>query len=290
MLQKLKDVSHKNLTKAFVSLFVLVMLQSGISAFFGGGALLLAAKKSEVLHFVFLVYLILFAGIFLWFLLLNGFLVMLYRMVKDEFVTFGFLFYGFRRFRQFAPPAALCTVLTAAASGLMVLIINIAESLNPGIINTLSEKVSSSMLYLIAGGSVLVLMLLFLFPQIFLVFVRYSNPAWSVFKAAFVSAKLSLSNFFSLILFILRAGGRNMVLASFYFGVGLTFSDDGTSFILKVLSTVFALLYFINIYKAVTLMFLSVPVFYDELVKPKIEIIVSLKKDSDDDLNEQERQ
>ena len=117
---KLKEVSRKNLGKAFTSLFVLAMLMSGISALFGGTALLLFQKKAEGFLFTAGVYALLFAGIFVWFLLLDGFLVMLYRMVKNEYVTFGYLFYGFMRFKRTAGAALICTFLTALASFVIV--------------------------------------------------------------------------------------------------------------------------------------------------------------------------
>ena len=77
-----------------------------------------------------------------------------------------------------------------------------------------------------------------------------------------------------------------MILAAFYFGITLSFSAAQKGGVIQFFSLIFDFLYFINFYKALSLMSLAVPFFYENLRQPAVEIVVSLKKNDDEILLE----
>ena len=73
-----------------------------------------------------------------------------------------------------------------------------------------------------------------------------------------------------------------MILAAFYFGITLSFSAAQKGGVIQFFSLIFDFLYFINFYKALSLMSLAVPFFYENLRQPAVEIVVSLKTNDDE--------
>lgn len=213
-------------------------------------------------------------GIFLWFLLLSGFAFMLLRMERYEFVTLGFLFYGFRRFKSFAPAAVICTALSCFCAAFLAALFYLARTLYPSLVEHLQNALGGNALLYVSAALSVLLMVLVVLPQVFIVYIRADSHDRNVFKSALLSASLFYKNFFRFVRFVFSAGGRNLVLAVVYFAVTMTLSTESRGSLVQVLSFVFDFLYFINIYKAFSLMCLAVPVFYDDLVRPKIEIIV----------------
>ena len=118
LIVKFAPVARKNLNKTFFTLFIIVILESLCSALFVGTSLLLNSMQDSF-AVTFFSYSLMFCGVFFWFLILSGFATMLLRMARDEFVTIGFLFYGFRRFKQFAPAAFLYTLLTGISAAVV---------------------------------------------------------------------------------------------------------------------------------------------------------------------------
>ena len=259
LIKKLTPVAQKNLGKTFFTLFLMVILESLCSAVVVASMYFLNEQKV-------LLYCALFAGIFLWFLILIGFGVMLLRMARGKFVTLGYLFYGFRRFRQFGPVALVHTVLTALSVFVSVLVLLALKKADSDILTVLTQRYgeNSPMIFTV-GLSVLVFLLLQL-PQIFLAFLRYDNPNKPVFLLSLESTLTFFRKFFKLFGFVFLAGGRNLFLAAFYFAVTLAISGKEDSMVVQIFSVLFDFLYFINIYKAVSLMALSLPVFYEDLL------------------------
>lgn len=279
LIVKFAPVARKNLNKTFFTLFIIVILESLCSALFVGTSLLLNSMQDSF-AVTFFSYALMFCEVFFWFLILSGFATMLLRMARDEFVTIGFLFYGFRRFKQFAPAAFLYTLLTgisaAVVAGTMYFI---TKSNLDFIVNLESKFGENTFLYLLIIFS-FILVFLLIFPQVFLFFLKYDNPNRSVFSLAFLSSRLLFKNIFKFIGFVFMAGGRNLILAAFYFAA----AQKGGA--VQFFSLIFVFLYFINFYKALSLMSLAVPFFYENLRQPAVEIVVSLKKNDDEILLE----
>lgn len=276
LIVKFAPVARKNLNKTFFTLFIIVILESLCSALFVGTSLLLNSMQDSF-AVTFFSYALMFCGIFFWFLILSGFATMLLRMARDEFVTIGFLFYGFRRFKQFAPAAFLYTLLTGISAAVVAGTMYFITKSNPDFIVNLQSKFGeNAFLYLLIIFS-FILVFLLIFPQVFLFFLKYDNPNRSVFSLAFLSSKLLIFKFIG---FVFMAGGRNLILAAFYFAAA---HKSGA---VQFFSLIFDFLYFINFYKALSLMSLAVPFFYENLRQPAVEIVVSLKKNDDEILLE----
>lgn len=279
LIVKFAPVARKNLNKTFFTLFIIVILESLCSALFVGTPLLLNSMQDSF-AVTFFSYALMFCGVFFWFLILSGFATMLLRMARDEFVTIGFLFYGFRRFKKFAPAAFLYTLLTGISAAVVAGTMYFITKSNPDFIVNLQSKFGeNAFLYLLIIFS-FILFFLLIFPQVFLFFLKYDNPNRSVFSLAFLSLRLLFKNIFKFIGFVFMAGGRNLILAAFYFSA----AQKGVA--VQFFSLIFDFLYFINFYKALSLMSLAVPFFYENLRQPAVEIVVSLKKNDDEILPE----
>lgn len=279
LIVKFAPVARKNLNKTFFTLFIIVILESLCSALFVGTSFLLNSMQDSF-AVTFFSYALMFCGVFFWFLILSGFATMLLRMARDEFVTIGFLFYGFRRFKQFALAAFLYTLLTGISAAVVAGTMYFIPKSNPDFIVNLESKFGeNAFLYLLIIFS-FILVFLLIFPQVFLFFLKYDNPNRSVFSLAFLSSKLLFKNIFKFIGFVFMAGGRNLILAAFYFAAA---HKSGA---VQFFSLIFDFLYFINFYKALSLMSLAVPFFYENLRQPAVEIVVSLKKNDDEILPE----
>ncbi len=260
LIKNLTPVAKKNLGKTFFTLFVMVILESICSALVIFSSYLFSSQKI-------LTYLAMFAGVFLWFLVLIGFAIMLLRMAREKYVTLGYLFYGFRRIKLFAPVALLHTVLTAFSAGVAAAILLALRKTQSPVLSFLTQHWGENSILIATIILSAVLFLIFQFPQIFLAFLRYDNSEKSVFKLAFMSFKFCVKKLFKLLGFIFMAGGRNLFLAVFYFAVTLTLSGEDKGTLVQALLFLFDFLYFVNIYKAVSLMALSLPVFYEDVTE-----------------------
>lgn len=279
LIVKFAPVARKNLNKTFFTLFIIVILESLCSVLFAGTSFLLNSMQDSF-AVTFFSYALMFCEVFFWFLILSGFATMLLRMARDEFVTIGFLFYGFRRFKKFAPAAFLYTLLTGISAAVVAGTMYFIPKSNPDFIVNLESKFGgNAFLYLLIIFS-FILVFLLIFPQVFLFFLKYDNPSRSVFSLAFLSSRLLFKNIFKFIGFVFMAGGRNLILAAFYFAA----AQKGGA--VQFFSLIFVFLCFINFYKALSLMSLAVPFFYENLRQPAVEIVVSLKKNDDEILLE----
>lgn len=274
LLAKLTQVASRNLSKVFFSLFVMVLLESICSGFVIACALVLSHGDGSSIVLAAACCALMVTGIFIWFLLLSGFAFMLLRMERSEFVTLGFLFHGFRKFKFFYPAALLCTALSGLCAAFLAALFYYARSFFPSLIDHFQKALGDNALLYISATLSVILMVVVVLPQVFIVYIRSDNHDKNVFKSAFLSASLFYKNFFRFVGFVFSAGGRNLILAIVYFAVTMTLSSGERGTLVQVLSFVFDFLYFINIYRAFSLMCLAIPVFYDDLVQPKIEIVI----------------
>ena len=187
LIVKFAPVARKNLNKTFFTLFIIVILESLCSALFVGTSLLLNSMQDSF-AVTFFSYSLMFCGVFFWFLILSGFATMLLRMARDEFVTIGFLFYGFRRFKQFAPAAFLYTLLTGISAAVVAGTMYFITKSNPDFIVNLQSKFGeNAFLYLLIVFS-FILVFLLIFPVLiknilsFVSFNRISSSTLSLSK------------------------------------------------------------------------------------------------------------
>lgn len=104
LLAKHRKVTKKNLGKLIYTLFLMSIIESFMSLMLLGPILRTSAGDTAS-------YALFAVGTLLFFLLQFGFASMLLRMTRNEFVTLGFLFYGFTRPKISLGPAAAFTIM-----------------------------------------------------------------------------------------------------------------------------------------------------------------------------------
>ena len=105
MFKKLSLVLQKNFRNAFLSVFIMMIIESIGSAIFLAPMMYFAITGKMTSLTMGISYVLLVSGVICWFLLQAGAFVLFLRMVRGDYVSIGFLFYGFRKFRQFAGSA-----------------------------------------------------------------------------------------------------------------------------------------------------------------------------------------
>lgn len=264
-LKFLADIAERNSSKIIFSLFFLTVIQSIVSMIFLGPAFVLGAKGLENIFSKAAVYALLFADIFLLFMFYGSFSILLLRIVRRQFVSLGFLFYTFRKFKNYAPVALIASVNLALIFVAVKFIFKVLLHFEPdffvyfqGIFGEYAE------IYIVSAVLVL-LIFVCLYSFIFLFQYRYDNLEQKILSVFFKSRKLARGKFFKIAGFALVSSGKNLVPAVFYFGVALSLSKQEGSSFMQIFSFIFDFLYFINMFKALALIYLSVPVFYESL-------------------------
>lgn len=273
-LKTLKAVAEKNLSKAFFALFAIVIIESLISFAFATPAFWFLNKTDFALYSKISAYGLLFLGVFFWFMIQAGFAIMLLRMVREEHFTIGYLFYAFHKFKQFAPVSFFYTVMVGVVSVFIHFAYSFIASKDIAIVANFIQKTDESV-QIIAIAAILVLLLsVVLYFLIFMNNFCYDNPQRSVFYFARQSIKLILKKGAKLFVFIFQSGGLHLVRAIFYFFMSIFLSKGEGASALKVIALIFDFLYFVNLYKALCLMFLSVPVFYDAVLNGQDDEVI----------------
>lgn len=259
------------MSRTFFSLFTVALLQSAVSAcFIVPSYFLLARENSGTAHFVFAALLI-FAAVFLWILIQGGFCILILRIVRKQFVTIGYIFYPFRKFKLFAPLAFLGALVLALIFAAVRFAFKLILKLNPDAFSKLNEMFGEAGGVFAVAAVLLLPALLALFGMIFAFQFKFDNPNMSALKALNLSRRYAFRNFFRIAGFAILAGGADFLKACLYLVISLSFT--GTSnFISGVFSFLFDFLYFLAVYRALARVCISVEIFYDELVTPKINI------------------
>ena len=78
-------------------------------------------------------------------------------------------------------------------------------------------------------------------------------------------------NVFKLILFALRAGGKQLFIAIFL-AILVNFIPESKNSGLSILTFIIDMIYFINMYTAMIRIYLTVPVMYEEIRNEKLAI------------------
>lgn len=265
-LKTLKAIARKNLSKVFFSLFLIVVLESFISFAFATPALWLFNRTDLAIYSKILAYALLFLGVFLWFMIHSGFSIMLLRMVRQEYFTIGYLFYAFHKFKRFAPVSLLYTVLVAIVSVAIHFALRFLLKSDIPALESFIQKIGEDGQIIAVLVVLLLVLCVFLYFLIFINNFCYDNPKKSVFYFAKQSIKLVFKQGGRLFVFIFQSGGFYLLRAIFYFFISAFLSSDKNASALKLLALVFNFLYFVSIYKSLSLMFLSIPVFYDDFL------------------------
>lgn len=288
LLEHLAHTVKSYMNRAFIALFLMMLIESVGTLFFVGPAVYLLTDTNPPYTTIVLSYALFACGIFVWFLLQSGFSVMMLRMARNQYVSIGFLFLGFRKITQFAPPALFYTSIIFIIAGLVrainfVLLKNDFDLLAYG--NSLVEGIGG--LLLVLGMSVF-LLIVFMIYFSFLFQIRSESDTWgkkNIFLQACISFKIMRGNVWRFISFLFRACARNVTLAVFYIAAKFFISGSSENSFMKLIDFLFDFFYLINLYKAMIIFHLAVPVFYVEAITPSLEIIIpsSLEADKNSD-------
>ncbi len=286
MIMKLNQTARNSVGKVMYTIFVKLLLQM-----FAGFAVVLIETKIDMLFpsAAFFINLLLGLALFEFYALLQyGFSIMLLRLVKNEYVTLGYLFYGIKKPRESLPVCALYTVLVAAIAALCSLVAR-RMGLGTFVIDFLKGNLNleKETLEILAQYSVtafifsltVIFSFIILLPTVFSFFIRFENKDKSFLFPFRESCKIMLKkwNYFKLIGFALRAGGRQLII-TIILGIILNIFHTNESGGTSVLFFILDFLYLLNGLNALIIIYLSLPIFFMAQLNPEDE-----KKDGNDD-------
>ncbi len=261
--------------KVMYTLFIKMLLQM----FVAFAVIMIEIRVNKfVPQSAFFINIFLSALLFEFYLLLEyGFAVMLLRIVRKEYVTLGYLFYGLKNLRQALPVCLVYTVLLGIIGFASSKIIHTAQ-IDTQIIELLTQdiKLDDVSLQLLARYSVTAAVLaltaiisfIVLLPTILSFDLRFDNkekPFWYPFKKS-CSAILRKWNYFRFIGFALRAGGRYLIIA-IVLGIILNIASAKKGESTSILFFVADFIYLLNSLTALIRIYFSIPVFYVSLTK-----------------------
>lgn len=230
-----------------------------------------------------------FIALCVWLTFQFGFAIMLLRMTRRQHVNLGYMFIGFKRFNPAGKVilsfAGLLALLTIAARFITKFIFS---KINPDFsftavsiqdLQSLSENTEllsdfalNTALYM--GIFIGVLFVISVFTLIHFVFVfhlHFDNPHLSIPSLFARSAKMMHKNVFKLILFALSSGGKQLFVAIFL-ALIVNFIPEDKASGLSILVFILDMIYFINLYTAMIRIYLTVPVLYEAILNPTLEI------------------
>lgn len=302
LMVKMNQVCQKNLGKVIYTLFLLTIIESLVAAVFLFPAAKIfseAQTSPSVIQSKIILFVLIFAAGIVWLTFQFGFAIMLLRMVRNENTNLGFLFMGFRCFNpagkvvlSFAAIFAVIGIVSrfitkflfskiwpaiSSAFGSFSSELEAAEQSAVQSADSAAEISSASSvlpfspeetasIFFESGLFALIFFVLSLIVIIRFVFVfhlHFDNPRLKIKELFAKSFKMMKGNAFRLVGFALRAGGKNL-LTAIVFALIVTFLPDGKSG-LSILTFLFDLVYFINLYSALVKFYFTVPVMYEEI-------------------------
>ena len=292
LMVKLNQISSQYLGKIMYALFLISILETLASFALLSPALRLAANGANPTIVRAETILLAFIAICVWLTFQFGFAVMLLKMTRREYTNLGFIFIGFRRLNpalkvigSFGGLIALLAVVARFATKFIFHKLNpdfvfempdISSLQNAGQIADQPEVISTmavDMLLFVAIfiGILFLLGLLVLIRFVFVFQLHFDNPTMSLPNLFKKSFQMMHKNVFRLILFALRAGGKQLFIAIFL-AIIVNFIPEDKNSSLSILTFIIDMIYFINMYTAMIRIYLTVPVMYNEILNPRLEI------------------
>jgi hypothetical protein len=248
------------------SLFLMAICETLVLSLLLAPAVVLISQNKMTARGMALVAVLSFVSLIVMFLFQYGFAVLLLRMERSQYVTLGYIFSGFKRLKISFPVALVFTTSVAAVIALCRAGIYFFKQ--P--LNLLTEQSRTIVENSVVIAVMLLFIMLLLVRFMFVFQVRYDNQSENVFSAFKKSMRLIRGHVIDSICFILRAGGRYLLIAIIVLAADLLIPEDnGKSFSgLSVVSLILDFIYFVNGYTALVRMYLAVPVLYDWLKSP----------------------
>ena len=264
--------ARKNINKIMITLFVFNIIETVITLFCSKLVTALAFSTPFVVTLVLSV-LISLSMLTVIMLLYYGLSVMTLRMVRREFVTIGFLFMGFRKWRSVTKYAFFFAVfLLVVFSALIALLFFVTPVYK--IFNQVGLMVGSAIMVLFFLSA----LVLCLFPWTFVWHLLANEPEKQkcVFKRNFALLKGRKKLFWKI---FLRTMGKKIVGILIIWAFMFFFTQaslKSQSAPLSLLSSFFSFFYMYQLYATQALAFLLLPIIYNLFLKDSVERQVDL--------------
>ncbi|MBQ0052363.1 MAG: hypothetical protein KBT11_09940 [Treponema sp.] len=278
---RLNQVTNKNVGKVIYALFLMTIIESLCTAVFITPAMMLFQREEFTMQTRIVSLVLLFAATIVYLTFQFGFAIMLLRLVRNEKSNLGYIFMGFRRFNY----AGKIIFAFGVILGIIALVVRfIAKTVSVALFNSMVEmeiptdEGTQAILQLGAFAAIFFLLSFIVLIHFAFVFhLHFDNPKLGVMELFKRSAVMMNKKVFKLIGFALRAGGRNLLIA-IVFALLVTFMPgDKEKGSLSILTFLFDLVYFINLYTALVKFYFTVPVMYEAILHPPIEIEIILE-------------
>ena len=283
LMVKLNQISSQNLGKIMYALLFMSILDTILSFVILSPVMRMVQDGVSMLVLRTGTFILAFLAICVWLTFQFGFAVMLLQMTRRKNTNLGFIFIGFKRFNPagkiIASFGALIALLAVIARFIAKFIFfkiypdfsfttPSIEDLQAASENAelLSQSATQTLLFI--GLFLLILFVLALAVLIRFVFVfhlHFDNPSMRVISLFRKSAELMQKNIFRLILFALRAGGKQLAIAIVLATIG-NFIPETKNPGLSVFVFLLDIAYFVNFYTAMVRIYLTVPVLYEEIL------------------------
>lgn len=284
---RLEQAVRPNRGNALFALFLTVLCQTVLSMFFLAPVVFLLMRGGVTFNERLFGYLLVFCALVVQTLFQYGLQVLILRMVRREFVTLGYVFYGFKTIKRTLPLAVAVSALIFALALAFFLVARsvVAARLDANLgaeallsAQEILRQLRVPTLLLFALG-VLVLVAVGI-RFIFVFFLHVDHPGEKLPSLFRKSARLMRKRCFLLIRLALRAGGRNFVIAAVALCVmtGMTAAegaDDGQQLFPAFVGMIVNLVYLVNIYTALLKMYFAAPVLYVDAVQPVVDVTVA---------------
>ena len=280
---RLNQVSSQYFGKIMYALFLMSILETLASFAVLSPVMRLASNGVSPLTARIVTIALAFLAIFVWLTFQFGFAIMLLKMARREYTNIGFLFAGFRCMNPagkviaaFAGLISLLAIIARFAARFIFLKIKpdfSFESLSqiPENRELLSSFAMDAVSFLALFLGILFILGLFILIRFVFVFqIHFDNPSMPILSVFKKSSGMMKKNVFRLILFALRAGGKQL-LTAIIIAILVNFIPEDKSSGISILTFILDMVYFINLYTAMIRIYLTVPVLYEEILKPEHE-------------------
>lgn len=265
MIASLNDCMRKNMWKALFSFLLMSVLETFIMSIFSMPTFMLLSENTSVILNIILAVVSLFCGFIFVMMLQYGYQVVLLRLVRGDYVTLGFLFNGFREKKRVSKVAALFSVgfiLALVICQIFAVFVNIKFSTK---VRSMQLPVLAGIIFFVYAVISIILLIRFVFVFVCLA----DNPNMKTVGLFKLSASLLRKRCLKLAGFVLYAGGSHLLVATVIF-ISTLFIPSKTEGVVNFLISILEFVYFIAAYTAIVRMFMSVPLFYDNLL-PKLQ-------------------
>ncbi|MBQ6780763.1 MAG: hypothetical protein IJP62_05980 [Treponema sp.] len=114
LLVRLNQTVRANMGNALFALFLTLICETVLGMIFVAPATMIVTRSTSTLNDMIFAGILLFCALVIWLLFQYGFHVLILRMTRRQYVTIGYVFYGFKKFKQTIPHILTLAVMVVA--------------------------------------------------------------------------------------------------------------------------------------------------------------------------------